>query len=140
MNVYGGAMSLVKVPSKALQKLMVPVHYHNVQPDITFSPGKGGIAARLHKYSLYRDLSHYDAGFKVLVSRLARRCLYLSANAPLELKASYELTMQGYKTLAGYLTPLDRESGKSSLYCYQFHTNTWLTEEQLMRLAVDFDQ
>ncbi|MCW8329013.1 hypothetical protein MD588_09355 [Photobacterium sp. SDRW27] len=132
-------MSLVKVQNKALQKLMMPAYQHGVQPDIAFSPGKGGLAARLHRYSLHHDLSKFDAGARVTISRLSKCCMFLCANAPLELKASYEMTLLGCYQFAGYLTPTEHASHDTSLYCYQFHSNTWLTDEQLMRLVVDFD-
>lgn len=131
-------MSLVKVQNKALQKLMASAH-QCVQPDIAFSPGKGGFAARLHKHSIHTDISRFDVGDRVTVSRLSKRCVYLRTTSPLELKASYELTLQGFYVLAGYLTPHEQASEDEAFYQYKFHSNTWLTDEQLMRLVVDFE-
>jgi len=136
MIVYGGAMSLVKVQNKALEKMMASAN-HCVQPDIAFSPGQDGLAARLHKYSIHSDNSRYDIGSRVTVSRLSKRCLYLHSAASLELKASYELTLQGFYELAGYLTPVANDD--ESIHQYKFHSNTWLTDEQLMRLVIDYD-
>lgn len=133
-------MSLVKVTSKALQKLTAPPYYHSVRPDIAFSPGKGGIAGRLHKFSLYSELSSFDAGAKVVVSQLSKRCLYLSTSDALELKASYELILPGFIVLAGYLsTNSCSEASEKDLYHYKFHSNCWLTDEQLTALVVDID-
>ncbi|OLQ73202.1 hypothetical protein BIT28_25630 [Photobacterium proteolyticum] len=129
-------MSLVKVHTKALEKMMAPVH-HCVQPDIAFSPGLGGLAARLHKSSIHSDISRFDIGSRVTVSRLSKRCLYLQSSKRLELKASYELSLQGFYELTGYLTPVS--SSDMNTFQYKFHSNTWLTDEQLMRLVIDYD-
>ncbi|WP_299017533.1 hypothetical protein [uncultured Photobacterium sp.] len=131
-------MSLVKVQSKALKKLMMPVP-PCVHRDIDYSPGKDGMAARLRKCSIDCDISPCEVGAKVSVSRFNKRYIYLKATSPLELKASYELALQSFDVLAGYLTLMDRECSDKTHYCYQFHSNTWLTDDQLMKLAIDFE-
>ncbi|WP_157097596.1 hypothetical protein [Photobacterium sp. J15] len=125
-------MSLIKVQSEALKKIMMPFT-PVTNPDLEYSPGKDGMAARLHKCSL--ECEGFDVGEKVCISRLNKRCLFLRAASPLELKASYELVLQGFYVLDGYLTPSERDSTE---YCYQFHSDTWLTDEQIMKLAIDF--
>lgn len=131
-------MSFVKVHSKTLEKLTLPV-FHPVQPDLFYSPGKGGLAARLYKHSMATDEHLFDMGCRISVTRLSKRSLYLRAASPLEMSAVYELALPGMHALAGYLTPVERGDSQGRGCQYQFHLNHWLTDEQLMCLVVDLD-
>ncbi|UXI03327.1 hypothetical protein [Photobacterium sp. TY1-4] len=131
-------MSFVKVHSRALEKLTLPV-FHPVQPDIFYSPGKAGLAARLYHHSVLDNELGFGIGSRVCVARLSKRSLYLRASTPLEMTAVYEIGLQGMPPLAGYLTPVERGDTEGRGCQYQFHFNHWLTDEQLMRLVIDLD-
>lgn len=131
-------MSFVKVHSKTLEKLALPV-FHSVQPDLFYSPGKGGLAARLYKHSLVADEQAGAIGCRVSVVRLSKRSLYLRAASPLQMTAVYELALPEMSALAGYLTPVERGDEQGRGCQYQFHFNHWLSDEQLMHLVIDLD-
>ncbi|PSW04420.1 hypothetical protein [Photobacterium lipolyticum] len=128
-------MSLVKVQSKALKRLFEPVH--SFRTNLSYTLNNGGLAARIRKHAIYTDSNLYDVGARVSVVRLSKKSMILDSAIPMDVSASYELSLQGIPLLDGYLTEQCSSAISRGLFCYEFHQNNWLTDKELTFLVSD---
>lgn len=133
-------MSLIKVPSPALRKLISTTDISLSQWDERcYSLGKGGVAARLHYQSLADDtlIDWHDVGVKVSINRVSRHSLYFETDHCLPPTASYQLYLHSVGRVDGYVR-LDPDSSNKkhpARYQYQFVLDHWLNEQQVAGMA-----